>query len=97
MDNCNESLRTWGILLGGVGLLLVGIGAILHVLNEFNMSRAFVRHMDTYPSRIVSDIMATNGPDTISMTDEGGRPWITIENKDKSKAEFYRVNKDEME
>ena len=97
MNTRNETLKTWGILLGGVGLLLCGVGAVVHVFHEFRMSRAFVRHMETMPSQVVSDMMSTNGPDLISVEDKGGRPWITFESKDEAKAEFYRINEIEEE
>ena len=92
MNNQNENFKSWGILLGGVGLLLCGFGAISHVFHEFRMSRVFVRHMENMPLQVVSDIMSTNGPDQICIEDDAGRPWITFENKDKTKAEFYRIN-----
>jgi hypothetical protein len=97
MDNRNEKLRTYAIVLAGAGLFLMGIGAILHVFHEFNMSRAFVRNMENMSSRVVSDMMSTNGPSSISVSDEDGRPWITIENKDKTKAEFYRISETNTE
>ena len=97
MDNRNEYFRTLGILLGGLGLLLCGVGAVCHVFHQFKMSRAFVQHMEVFPSRVVSDIMATNGPNYISMSDENGSPWITFENKDKNETGFYRIMDNEEE
>ena len=94
MRDKNDWLTSWGIFLGGVGLLMAGIGALFYAAQQHIVSRAVVRQMDGFASRLVSDIMATNGVDTVSVVDHDGRPWITIENRDKTGATFYRLDED---
>jgi hypothetical protein len=97
MSNRNETFNAWGTFLGGIGLLLMGVGAIALSCNKIYTTRAFTRHMESYPSQIVADMMSTNGPDQFSMEDEDGHPWITIENADKTKANFYRISETNSE